>query len=154
VRESPLGSNRGRDIDRYWGRTGIIGKPWCCAFVSWALNEALGRLPIAGQHHLGVARMWIRAKELGMETSEPKPGDLFVQLLGSGTGHTGFVVNVSRDGQTIYTCEGNCANRLKLGQRSRATISHFIDCIADGQGNEFPREQNLEFEDVDNEGTR
>ncbi len=154
VHEVPPGSNRSPDIDEYWGNTGIIGKAWCCAFVSWALKRALGQLPIGGQYHLGVARMWVAARELRMETSEPKPGDVFVQLLDSGSGHTGFVVNVSEDGQTIYTCEGNCANRLKLGQRSRSSISHFIDCIADGQGNDFPRERNLVFEDVDGSVTR
>jgi hypothetical protein len=154
VFESPDGSNRSADIDRYWGRTGVIAQPWCCAFVSWALNEALQQLPIGGKHHVSVQGMWVVAKELGMAVSAPKPGDVFIQLKSAGTGHTGFVVGVSKDGQTIYTCEGNCGNRLKYGMRSASSIHHFIDCIRDGQGDGFARGTDLKFEDLSAEGTR
>lgn len=154
VREVPNGSNDSKDIRKYWGKTGISKKPWCCAYVSWGLNEALGKLPINGTHHLGVQRMWLEAKKLGMETVAPKPGDVFIQIKDEGTGHTGFVVGLSEDGLTVFTCEGNCGNRLKLGQRPRSSIDHFIDCIRDGQSDDFPRGSNLTFEDVSQEGTR
>jgi hypothetical protein len=154
VFETPDGSNRSPDIDRYFGRTGILGKPWCCAFVSWALKEAMGTFPIDGKHHLGVQAMWVRALELGMSVSDPKPGDIFIQIKSGGTGHTGFVVGLSGDGNVVYTCEGNCGNRVKYGHRPRSSIHHFIDCIRDGQGNDFSRDGNLEFEDVDADGTR
>ncbi len=153
VFESPDGSNHSKDIARYWGATGMSKLPWCCAFVSWALREALGTLPIGGKHHLGVQVMWVEARKLGMEVSEPKPGDVFIQIKSGGTGHTGFVVGVSGDGNTVYTCEGNCGNRLKYGQRSRATIHHFIDCIRDDQGPNFPRAEDLLFEHLDGQTT-
>lgn len=153
VFEEPNGSNGSPDIDRYWGNTGLRRLPWCCAFVSWALQESLGRLPIGGKHHVGVQVMWLAAKKAGLETREPKPGDVFIQIKTAGTGHTGFVVSVSEDGETVYTCEGNCGNRLKLGQRPRASIDHFVDCIADGQSKDFPRGSNLKFEDVSALGT-
>jgi hypothetical protein len=98
--------------------------------------------------------MWVRAAELGMAEDQPKPGDVFIQIKTGGTGHTGFVVGLSEDGNVVYTCEGNCGNRVKYGQRPRSTIHHFIDCIRDGQGLDFPRGSNLQFEDVDGDGTR
>jgi peptidoglycan hydrolase-like protein with peptidoglycan-binding domain len=153
VFESPNGSNRSPDIDRYWGNSGVIGLPWCCAFVSWALQDTLGRYPIDNQHHLGVQRMWRSARRLGMQTSQAKPGDVFIQIKANGKGHTGFVAGVSADGEHIYSCEGNCGNRLKLGKRSIASIDHFIDCLEDHQDDEFER---LDFDigDVGREGTR
>jgi hypothetical protein len=154
VVEKPDGSNRSPDIDRYFGKTGIFGKPWCCAFVSWALGETLGQFPIGAKHHLGVQVMWVDALRLGLETTIPKPGDVFIQLKSRGTGHTGFVVGVSSDGNVIYTCEGNCGNRLKYGQRRRDTIHHFIDALQDGQSDNFPRADNLDFEVLDGQDTR
>lgn len=153
VFEAPDGSNRSPDIDRYFARTGILGKPWCCAFVSWALQATLGGLPIAGKYHLGVQGMWVAARDLGMAVTEPKPGDIFIQIKSAGTGHTGFVVGVSTDGRSVYTCEGNCGNRVKYGQRPITSIHHFIDVLRDGQSAEFPRGSNLRFEDVDSDGT-
>ena len=154
VFETPDGSNSSPDIDRYFGKTGIKKKPWCCAFVSWALHEVLGEFPVGGKHHLGVQVMWAEARNLGLETTSPKPGDVFIQIKSKGMGHTGFVVGVSADDQVIYTCEGNCGNRLKYGQRSRDTIHHFIDALRDGQGSDFKRGGNLSFEDLDADNTR
>jgi hypothetical protein len=139
VNEIPDGSNRSPDIDTYWGETGVNGLPWCCAFVSWTLFEVLGEYPIDGKHHLGVQRMWRTANRLGMGTEQPKPGDIFVQIKSGGNGHTGFVIGISHDGEQIYTCEGNAGNRLKLGRRSPNSINHYIDCLNDGQGQDFPR---------------
>lgn len=153
VQEIPDGSNRSPDIDSYWGHTGVIGQPWCCAFVSWALNEVLGILPIEGKHHLGVQNMWRAARRADMETTAPKPGDIFIQIKSGGKGHTGFVVGVSVDGESIYTGEGNCGNRLKIGLRKRSSINHFIDCIKDDQTTEFSR-STFDVQAVDTHGTR
>lgn len=153
VQEFPDGSNRSPDIDDYWGQTGVIGLPWCCAFVSWALNDVLGGLPIGGKHHLGVQNMWRAARRAEMDTPDPKPGDVFIQIKSGGKGHTGFVVGVSADGESIYTGEGNCGNRLKIGQRKRNSINHFIDCIQDDQTLEFGRSE-FDVQKVDSQGTR
>jgi len=98
--------------------------------------------------------MWVRAHQLGMEVREPKPGDVFIQIKTAGKGHTGFVVGLSADGSVVYTCEGNCGNRIKYGQRPIGSIHHFIDCIRDGQSSDFSRGSNLVFEDVTDDGTR
>lgn len=153
VFEVPDGSNRSTDIDRYWGKTGVIGQPWCCAFVSWVLNDVLGEYPINGKHHLGVQKMWREARQLGFEVHDPKPGDIFVQIKSGGKGHTGFVIGVSPDNQLIYTAEGNCGNRLKIGKRNINTIQHFIDCIQDQQPLDFER-GNLAVKDVTVDTTR
>jgi len=152
VFEVPDGSNRSQDIDGYWGPTGVIGQPWCCAFVSWALHEVLGVYPIGGKHHLGVQAMWRAAIREQKDTAAPKPGDVFIQLKAAGKGHTGFVVGVSADGKSIYTGEGNCGNRLKIGKREISSINHFIDCIQDGQSMQFSRSE-FDVQAVDAEGT-
>lgn len=152
VREVPDGSNRGPHIDRYWGNTGVIGLPWCCAFVSWALHDTLGHYPVGGRHHLGVQVMWRAARQAGLGTREPKPGDLFIQIMAGGKGHTGFVIGVTPAGDAIYTCEGNVGNRLKVGRRQRDTIHHYIDCMGP-QGPDFER-STFDVKSVDLEGTR
>jgi len=153
VAEDPDGSNRSPDIDQYWGDTGVIGYPWCCAFVSWTLHQVLGSYPIGGRHHLGVQVMWRAASQLGMAVAEPRPGDIFIQIKSGGQGHTGFVMGVSPDGEHLYTGEGNCGNRLKIGKRRRTTIDHYIDALDDGQDGDFTR---LDFDlaAVDSQGTR
>jgi hypothetical protein len=153
VFEIPDGSNRSPDIDGYWGRTGAIGAPWCCAFVSWALHEVLGSYPVEGAHHIGVQNMWRAACRVDLDTPEPKPGDVFIQIKSGGKGHTGFVVGVSKDGQSIYTGEGNCGNRLKIGHRQKSLINHYIDCFQDGQTMDFGRSE-FDVEAVDAQGTR
>lgn len=139
VFEVPDGSNRSPDIDGYWGNTGVLGLAWCCAFVSWVLKEVTDSYPIEGRHHLGVQKMWRAAKRLNMATEIPKPGDIFVQLFSGGKGHTGFVVGVTEDGKTIYTGEGNCGNRLKIGKRPKSSELRFIDCLQDNQTPDFER---------------
>lgn len=153
ISEIPDGSNQSPDINNYWGQTGILGQPWCCAFVSWALNETLGFYPIGGKHYVEVQKMWEAAHRLGMETQDPKPGDIFIQIKSEGYGHTGFIVGVSPDGQLIYTAEGNSGNRLKICQRKRNTIDYFIDCIKDEQTIEFSRSQ-FDLHTADLEETR
>ncbi|OMH36147.1 CHAP domain-containing protein [Motiliproteus sp. MSK22-1] len=153
VFEVPDGSNRSVDIDEYWGDTGVIGKAWCCAFVSWSLKEIMGEYPIGDKHHLGVQAVWKIARQAGMETRTPKPGDIFIQIKSGGKGHTGFVVGISDDDKSIYTGEGNCGNRLKIGLRKKSTINHFVDCIADGQSQNFSRSR-FDVESVNQHGTR
>lgn len=153
VFEVPDGSNRSRDIDGYWGDLGIKGYPWCCAFVSWALYELLNDYPIGGKHHVGVQKMWNEARQLGLSTRVPKPGDIFIQIKSGGKGHTGFVAGVSTDGASIYTVEGNCGNRLKAGMRRVETINHYVDCLDDDQEDTFSR-RDFNLEEVGGMGTR
>ena len=85
---------------------------------------------------------WKRANQKGFwepnDGRTPTPGDAFVILykdpaLGWCTGHIGFVLQVSRNGKSINTVEGNCGNRVKIGKRSlsdpniRGCINFFDD---------------------------
>ena len=41
VVEVPLGSNKGKDVEKYLKSVGLGGGfPWCMAFVYWCVNEA------------------------------------------------------------------------------------------------------------------
>ena len=153
VFEVPDGTNRSPDIDNYWGNTGLKGYAWCCAFVSWALYEILGKYPIPGGHHVGVQKMWRSAAKVDLDTKDPKPGDIFIQIKSGGMGHTGFVVGITENKKTIYTCEGNCGNRLKVGKRDVSTINHYIDSLNDGQGSDFEY-SDYAVEDLVKKGTR
>lgn len=130
VFEVPDGSNRSPIIDGYWGRTGLLGKAWCCTFVSEMLHRALGRYPF-GRHHTGVQKMFTEALAMGRR-GEPVPGNVFIQIKEGGQGHTGFVSATSVDGW-VATFEGNCGNRHKHGRRLLSTIDGFIDPFYDGQ---------------------
>ena len=153
VCETPDGSNQSRDIDQYWGELKIRGRPWCCAYVSWALFETLSDHPIGGVHNIGVIRMSRTAVRAGFEVMMPKPGDIFVQEKRRGKGHTGFVIGVSRDGQSIYTNEGNCGNRLKIGRRKISTITRFLDVLDDNQDDSWTRGE-LNASDVSSDTDR
>lgn len=135
VHEDPDGSNRSKVIDTYWANTGIIGQPWCCAFVSTMLTRALKRHPL-GAHYVSVAKLVNRARELGLITKYPRPWDLFAQLRADGSGHVGFASAFSHDG-VFASFEGNCGNRLKHGRRYTDTVSAWIDPYRDGQSEIF-----------------
>jgi len=131
VHETPDGSNRSPVIDRYWGDTGILGQPWCCAFVSTMLRRCLGYYPF-GQHHISVRLMYQVALEKGMLTSRPTPGCVFVMLNSDGTGHTGFGTAFAHTGW-LATLEGNTGNRLKNGRRRASSIDAWLDPFQDNQ---------------------
>lgn len=130
VREDASRPNRGDDVDRFFPESACTpsgeGPPWCCYFVSWVTKRALGRYPLGeriGSCHVA----WKRANARGLwepnDGRAPTPGDAFVILHqdpsgGWCTGHIGFVLQVSRDGKSVNTVEGNCGNRVKIGRRS------------------------------------
>jgi len=128
VRERPMGSNRGKEIDRYlpgWTKKkGAKGPAWCCFFYSWVAKQALGSYPL-GRRHGSCKRAVQAAKQRGLwvplGAGTPCPGDAFVYLHAGGTGHIGFVYRVNRAGTEFNTIEGNCGNRVKLGVRSMAS---------------------------------
>lgn len=118
VRERPLNSNRGPEVNAYLARIGLDpGYAWCCAFVYWCFDEAA-----RGVHRAnpmvrtgGCMRHWnaapaagarrVLAHEAVANPSLVKPGMVFIMDHGRGLGHTGFVEAV--DGGFISTIEGN-----------------------------------------------
>lgn len=112
VVEVPKLSNRGLTIDYWLNECKIpLGLPWCAAFATNVLRQALGRgnpVYLTGS----VQRMVDWAKTLapiGVWQDNPMQGDLFAIYFPSMKrfGHVGFVSAVSEDGKSFETIEGN-----------------------------------------------
>jgi hypothetical protein len=113
--EDPIGSNKGKEIEKYQKATGIpVGSVWCMAFVYWCFDEAykqsnkLNDLVKTGS----VLEHWNKAdckKITSLQAIENpsliKPGHIFILSTGGGTGHTGIVESVH--GGFLTTIEGN-----------------------------------------------
>jgi hypothetical protein len=122
------GRNDG-DAERFmpsWARG--KGLPWCAFFVGHVWHEVFGEHPY-GKHIGGVYDLWRAAVEADEAVAigsrwpalELQPGDAFVMLAAGGrkrsTGHTGFVLRVSEDGERINTVEGNFRNGVGVATR-------------------------------------
>lgn len=118
VREQPVNSNRGPQVDAYLQRAGVQpGLAWCCAFTYWCFDEAakaLGRpnpmFKTAGclAHWNGAPSKGARRIQRFQAVADPaliKPGMIFIMDFGGGAGHTGLIERV--DGGLIATVEGN-----------------------------------------------
>lgn len=118
VREVPVNSNRGPDVEEYLKRVGVPpGNSWCCAFVYWCFDEAAksqGSInPMV--RTAGCLDHWNRssskrasripAKDAVNNPALVKPGMVFIMDHGGGKGHTGLVEKI--DGGLITTIEGN-----------------------------------------------
>lgn len=118
VREVPLNSNRGPEVDEYLQRTEVaLGLSWCCAFVYWCFDEAALAAGRANPmfRTAGCLTHWNKAASAGAtrvpaqrakaDPSLVMPGMVFIMDFGGGLGHTGFVERVQ--GGFIVTIEGN-----------------------------------------------
>jgi peptidoglycan hydrolase-like protein with peptidoglycan-binding domain len=121
VREKPLGSNRGPQVDKYLKSVGLNPASghfaWCAAFVYWCYDQAATALGRANPviKTAGVLDHWARAAQKGINRitttaaknnpSLVKPGHIFIIDHGGTTGHTGMVERVS--GGKLVTIEGN-----------------------------------------------
>ena len=119
VREQPVGSNRGPEVDQYIRSVGLDptadSYPWCVCFLHWVFGEAtkLKKLtnPLPGT--AGVHVLWDKGKvqadavvRLGQASSSTvKPGMIFTIDTGGGHGHAGLVIDVKSN--SIVTIEGN-----------------------------------------------
>lgn len=124
VREDPVGSNRGPEVDAYIRSVGLDPEddsyPWCAAFIYWSFQEAaanVGRknpaIPTAGvlDHWNKADRKGIRrfsSDRIEQDFSLLKSGMLFVISTGQGKGHMGIIEGF-RDG-CLVTIEGNTNN--------------------------------------------
>lgn len=120
VMEDPPGSNRGPQVDEYIRRVGLNPKgkfAWCVAFVYFCFDEAANALGRGNPmiQTAGVLDHWAKAGQRGIPritnaraVADPglvQPGHIFVIDFGSGTGHTGLVLEVN--GGKLITIEGN-----------------------------------------------
>ena len=122
VRESPLVSNRGKDVDQYLRAVGLnpVGNSfaWCVAFTHFCYLKAAASLNSENPHIKtpGVLDHWNKAgTKAGVvrvtkanavaDPSRVKPGSLFIVDLGKGLGHSGMVVETANG--RLVTIEGN-----------------------------------------------
>lgn len=106
------GSNSGPQVKKYLEYVGLTeGNPWCAAFACWVLGQAGIGNPKTGD--TWAIEEWARQK--GIYSQTPAAKDVFL-LIDSATGkplHTGFIVKVNPDGQTITTIEGNLDDGIR-----------------------------------------
>ncbi len=143
VKEVPDGSNRGPQIDTYWGNTGLLGKSWCCAQLSTLFLRAMGHYPF-GSHQTRVEDMVHWAQAHDRITRVPKPLDVWALLHPDGTGHTGVATALDDLAQVFATLEGNCGNRFKHGRRQLGPELFWLDAFQDDQPPIYQRLPELE----------
>lgn len=119
VRESPLGSNSGPEVDRFLASVGLKpGAPWCMAFIYFCFVEAakVFNIPNPLVRTGGCLDHWHRAdgrpgarritrEEALDDPTLVKPGHIFIMDFGRGRGHTGIVE--ANKGGKLTTVEGN-----------------------------------------------
>jgi hypothetical protein len=151
VREKPLGSNRGPEVDKSLRSTGLTPAAgsfaWCVAFTHFCYLTAAESLGVANPHikTAGVLDHWNRARtkpgavritraEAMGNPGLVKPGSLFIIDFGGGLGHSGMVVETSSGRmQTIEgnTNDGGSRNGIGVFERDARKINQinkgFID---------------------------
>ncbi|MCI0338016.1 MAG: peptidoglycan-binding protein [Acidobacteria bacterium] len=122
IRENPLGSNRGREVDQYLRAVGLnpVGNSfaWCVAFTHFCYLKAAELLQRDNPHikTAGVLDHWNKAgrkpgvlritkAEAIADLDLVRPGSLFIIDLGEGLGHSGMVIETTNG--RLVTIEGN-----------------------------------------------
>ncbi len=122
VRERPLGSNRGPEVDKYLRAVGLNPAggsfAWCVAFTHFCYLSAAESLGRENPHikTAGVLDHWnLAGRKPGViritrtqAVSDPglvKPGSLFIIDFGGGHGHSGMVLETASS--RLTTIEGN-----------------------------------------------
>jgi hypothetical protein len=115
IMESPVGSNRGPEVDGYLKSVGLgPGYYWCAAFAYWCFDQAARKLgrPNPVFKTAGCMNHWNKTKGKKIQAAEAvenpsllKPGQIFIINLGRGSGHTGIIEKV--EGGFLQTIEGN-----------------------------------------------
>ena len=145
-REVPLSSNRGPMVDEYLRSVdaGLLGQPWCMAFVHWCFQQAAARHGVANPAPK-TASVWtgwetaqtmpgvevVAAADAARDSSKVTPGMVFFLDTGGRTGHTGFVSDIvqgrlvtiegntndggSREGIGVFTRTGRRMDSINLG---------------------------------------
>lgn len=106
VAESPLGSNRGKEVETYLKSVGLGGGyPWCMAFVYWAVSQAAKEQGKKNPLYKTGGVLLQLQKSAALANKTPEVGSIFIMDYGNGTGHTGIVESI--EGNYVHTIEGN-----------------------------------------------
>jgi hypothetical protein len=134
VKESPMGSNKGKEVDSYLIKTGLKGGyPWCMAFVYSMFDELSKslRVPNPLPKTAGVKDHWAKADptlKIGIDSVRSdfdllRPGQIFIMSRpGKGLGHTGIILSVNPKDKSFVSIEGN-TNDQKSGEGDRVGIN-------------------------------
>lgn len=128
TRETPPGSNRGPEIDRWCEAAGIpVGSAWCAAWATAMLQNVDGpTIPRLGSA-LKV-REWGRQHGRLVALSDKfLPGDLFVIMRGPVHGHAGIIAG--DDGETVRSVEGNAGDACRGLIRPRVSFSAVVRAV-------------------------
>jgi hypothetical protein len=115
IREKPVGSNRGPEVEDYLRSVNLGGGYfWCMAFVHYCFREAAKEMGIANPFPktAGCIDAWSKASSFRISKQKAAenpglvvPGSVFILDYGNGHGHTGIVRNCV--GGSLRTVEGN-----------------------------------------------
>lgn len=115
VKEKPIGSNRGPEVEAYLRSCGLGGGyAWCAAFVAWVIQQATAALDVDNpwKNTAYCPSIEAFAKSRGIFYDSPEVGDVFLSYSSPEgwyrASHTGIVTRV--DGNLFYTVEGNTNN--------------------------------------------
>jgi len=158
VEESPKGSNKGPEVNKYLQSVGLSpGLPWCMSFVYYIFDEVCKRLgkPNTIVKTGGCMNHWSQAPtdakiSIDQVKSNPsliRPGQIFIMTRpGKGLGHTGIVVAVDEKARTFTSMEGNTNDQLsgegnRVGTNKRkidgTNLVGFIDYFKNTRTPEF-----------------
>jgi lysozyme family protein len=108
------GNNKGPDVERFQKAVDgkASGEPWCMSFCQFCVKETEA---VVGKHSLifrseHCLTVWRRSPS-SLRSTKPVAGSLVIWQHGtSENGHTGIVTDVSSDGKTFQTVEGNTSD--------------------------------------------
>lgn len=114
VHESPWGSNRGRDVQRYQSSTGAYGAAWCASFFWYAWQQA-------GYRGRTSAGAWnttdnYGARINGVQHAQPGDGVSF----NIGDGHMGLYLSHTKT--HVKTVDGNTSDSVAVRERPISSI--------------------------------
>ncbi len=111
LKEIPVKSNWGEHVQKYLKAVKLnFAAPWCMAFVHWCIADVVKALllPQTKVHNSGhVLTVWSKTdKSLRIPADQIRPGDIFILVFPSGSGHTGIIEKVLPGGK-YQAIEGN-----------------------------------------------
>lgn len=106
VHESPWGSNRGHDVERYQSSTGAYHDAWCASFFWYCWQKA-------GYNGPTSAGAWYTTDRIGTRQTikTAKPGDGV--SLNTGKGHIGILLTINHSAWSVTLVAGNTSDSVK-----------------------------------------
>lgn len=127
VAETPDGSNRSPQIDKWEARWGLRGEPWCGMFADAMYAEA--GVDDSGICHPATSVICSNGKKYKWDgKSTIPPGSLWVNC---GV-HVALITKDNQDG-TVSTVEGNHSNRVAVGRRAIAGATIIVPPAVAGE---------------------